>query len=456
MTTPLAARWSSLPHAQARRLALPAIASHVAVPLVGLIDTAMLGHFASTQDLGGVGLGASVVAAVFWAFAFLRPGTTSLVGRALGAGDAAAVTRHLQRAFALALTLGLAWIALQWVAVPALVDVLAHGSEAGPLAADYSLIRGLSLPATLLTLVTFGYFIGAHNTRVPLAVATSLAAVNAGLDVWFVGGLGWGATGAAWATFVAEWVGAAMALAFLARGLGAEGWRSLWRWHPELRTGWGSLMSMNGALVARTGLLMAALTVVGSLGSRFGDDVLAANAILLQMMYLSSYALDGYATAAEAMAAREIGRGDVPAFHRAVAAASAAGVSIGIGLAAVWWLARDPLLTVLTDLPDVLAAAQRFWWVAALLPLLSAPSYMLDGVFLGVGRARDMLGSMGVSVGLVFVPMLVFPALAGALTNAWLWWAFLAMNVMRAVTLGWRYRDLTARRTWLARNEAVA
>lgn len=446
-------RLAALPHAQARRLALPAIASNVAVPLVGLIDTAMLGHYSDAVGLGAVGLGSAVIATIFWAFAFLRPGTTSLVGRSIGAGKPDEALRHLQRALALALALGLFWLAAQWLVVPAVVQVLSHGAAAGPVAADYALIRGLSLPAVLLTLACVGSFIGRQDTRTPLVVASTVAGVNVVGDIIAVGLLGEGAVGAAWATFAAEWIGAAVALALTRRALGADAWAALVHWrHPDLRTGWRALASMNSHLVARSGLLMGAITVVASIGSRFGDQVLATNAILLQMMYLASYALDGYATAAESMAASAIGARDVGGLRRATVATSLAAAAIAGAMTLLFWLGREPILAVLTDLPGVTDAARATWWAAVALPVVSGAAWMLDGVFLGTGRSRDMLWSMAISVLVVFAALVGIPLALGSFTNAWLWLAFLALNVTRAITLGWRYARLTATSGWLPRN----
>lgn len=446
----VATSWSSLPHRRARELALPAIASNVAVPVVGLIDTAMIGHFSDAVNLGAVGLGAAVIATVFWAFAFLRPGTTSLVGRALGAGRQADAIGHLQRALAMAAALGAAWLALQWFVIPVIVRALAQGAGAGPVAADYALIRGLSLPGVLVTLAIVGYFIGAQDTKTPLIIAGTVAGANVVFAFVAVAGFGWGARGAGWATFAAEWLGTAVAVLVLRRSLDTERWAQLlhWRGH-HLRTGWRALAAMNSRLVVRSALLMGAITVVASMGSRFGDDVLAANAILLQMMYLASYALDGYATAAESMAAERIGARDVPGFHRAFAATSIAGGAIAAAMTLVFWLGRDPILAALTDLPGVTAVARHTWWAAAALPIVSGAAWMLDGVFLGTGRTRDMVASMAASVLGVFAPIVILSIATGHFVNSWLWGAFLALNVIRAATLGWRYARLTAHGAWL-------
>lgn len=449
MTQP--SRWSTLPHAQARRLAIPAIASNIAVPLVGLTDTALLGHFSDAVGLGAVGLGSAVIATVFWAFAFLRPGTTSLVGRAFGAGREDDAIRHLQRALALAAALGTLWLALQWLIVPLVVRFLSHGAAAGPVATDYALIRGLSLPAVLLTLASVGFFIGRQNTQTPLVVAATVAGTNVVGDVIAVAMLNHGAVGAAWATFIAEWVGAALAIGLVRRSIGAQGWSTLTHWrHPELRTGWRELASMNSHLVLRSGLLMGAITVVASIGSRFGDHALAANAIMLQMMYLASYALDGYATAAETMAAAAIGARKVADFHRANLASSAAAAVIAIVMTAVFWVGREPILATLTSIPEVATVARDTWWAVIALPVVSGAAWMLDGVFLGTGRSRDMMWSMAVSVLIVFAAIVAIPLALDTFTNAWLWSAFLAMNVTRALTLGWQYVRLTRHSRWLA------
>lgn len=444
-------RLKALPHARARKLALPAIASNIAVPVVGLTDTAMLGHFSDASGLGAVGLGSAVISAVFWAFAFLRPGTTSLVGRSLGAADAAAAIAHVRRALATALALGALWLLVQWWLVPPLVTLLAQGADAGPLAQQYTLIRGLSLPAVLLTLVAVGYFIGAQNTRTPLVIATTVAVTNIVGDVALVGGLGYGAAGAAWATFGAEWLGAVLAMTLLLRAVKERHAVNVFAARSaDLNHGWKSLWVMNSHLMGRSALLMGALTVVASLGAREGDAVLAANAIGLQMMYVASYALDGYATAGEAMVAQELGARKVRAMHQAAAASSLAGMAIALAMTLAFSLGGDAILAGLTSLEPVTAAAQGLWWAVIALPLVSGASWMLDGIFLGAGRSADMLASMAVSVLAVFAPIVAATLALGTYGNAWLWLAFLAMNITRAATLAWRYWRLSVTGRWLS------
>lgn len=445
-----------LPHRRAFALAWPAIVGNVTVPLVGLVDTAMLGHFSTATHIGAVALGSTVLSALMWLVGFLRTGTTSLVGRARGAGRDDAALTHAQRAALLAVALGAGALVLQWIAIPALMAVLAPAGDVRELATQYAWIRMTSVPAALLTLVVSGWFVGSGDTRRPLAIVATVNVVNLGLDVAFVGGLGWNSAGAAWATVIAEWLGLALALTLWWRAASSPLRAAARRWRGRgLRSGWRRLMSMNTDLLIRTAILYAVLTFVTAYGARLGPEILAANAILMQLMLLASYGQDGYAHAAEAMAAREIGARDVPAFHRAVAASALPAVGIGAAFSLLYLVASGPFVAVLTSLPEVTAAVDEYIGWVVWLPLASAAAYLFDGVFLGSGRTRAMAWTMAASALLVFVPAL----LAGL---AWLddgrnhdlWRAFLLFNVARGVFLGIAYQRITRRGSWLHAAEA--
>ncbi|MDN4482493.1 MATE family efflux transporter [Demequina lignilytica] len=445
-----------LPHRRAFSLAWPAIVGNVTVPLVGLVDTAMLGHFSTATHIGAVALGSTVLSALMWLVGFLRTGTTSLVGRARGAGRDDAALTHAQRAALLAVALGAGALVLQWIAIPALMSVLAPAGDVRELAIQYAWIRMTSVPAALLTLVVSGWFVGSGDTRRPLAIVATVNVVNLGLDVAFVGGLGWNSAGAAWATVIAEWLGLALALVLWWRAASSPLRAGARRWRGRgLRSGWRRLMAMNTDLVIRTAILYSVLTFVTAYGARLGPEILAANAILMQLMLLASYGQDGYAHAAEAMVAREIGARDVSAFHRAVAASALPAVGIGAAFSLLYLVASGPFVSVLTSLPEVTAAVDDYIGWVVWLPLVSAGAYLFDGVFLGSGRTRAMAWTMAASVIVVFVPVL----LAGL---AWipdgrnhdLWRAFLLFNAARGVFLGIAYWRITRRRAWLHAAEA--
>lgn len=440
-----------LPHRRAFALAWPATVAHLATPLVGLIDTAVIGHFGQETDLGAVALGSTVLGAAFWLMSFLRTGTTSLVGRAMGAGAVDRAVTHLQRALVVAAVLVLVVGALSPLIVPALMGVLTPFAEVGEPASTYTFIRLASLPAALGMLALNGWFIGNGDTRRPLMTVTVIAALNIGLDVWFVAGLGWGSAGAAAATAIAEWVGLGVAVTLWWRSADAGVRRSILTLRGRgLRSGWTALAAMNRDIMLRTAVLYVVLTFVTAYGGHISTTVLAANAILLQLMYLSSYGQDGYAAAIESMASRELGARDVGGLHRASLAAAIPAFGIGAAFSVAYLLVGEPFVAVLTSLPDVTDAALAVLPIVAIVPIASAGAYLFDGVFLGTGRVTWMLASMTVSAAVFFAVWWLGSGVEGAdARNANLWIAFTVFNVVRGLTLGAAYWHLTRRRAWL-------
>jgi MATE family multidrug resistance protein len=444
------------PHRRAFSIAWPAILSNISVPLVGLIDTAMLGHFSDETNLGAAALGSTVLGAVFWLLSFLRTGTTSLVGRALGANRPDAALTHAQRSALLAAGLGVGILAIQWAIVPPLMRLLTPDAAMAELAASFTSIRLASAPAVLLTLVIAGWFIGSGDTRRPLAVVVTIGSLNVILDLVFVAGMHLGAEGAAVATAISEWVGFALALALWWHAQPHPTRASARQWRGRgLRTGWRAVLGLNRDIFLRTAVLYTVLTFMTAYGAHVSSTVVAANAILMQLMLLASYGQDGYAHAAEALAAREIGARDVPAFHRAVAAAALPAVAIGAVFTLAYASAGSAFVAILTSLPDVTSATQAVMpWLAAL-PVLSSAAYLFDGVFLGSGKVRWMLITMSASA-LVF--FLIWWLGAGVTDpnarNINLWRAFVVFNMCRGLFLGLAYARLTRARAWLARSAA--
>ena len=441
----------ALPHRRAFALAWPAILSNISVPLVGLIDTAMLGHFSDEVNLGAAALGSTILGAVFWLMSFLRTGTTSLVGRALGAGRADSALTHAQRSAILAAALGIGILLTQWAVVPPLMRLLTPDAALADLGAAFTSIRLASAPAVLLTLVIAGWFIGAGDTRRPLVVVVTIGSLNVLLDLLFVAGLKYGAEGAAVATAISEWAGFAVAIWLWRRSVGEATRASARKWRGRgLRSGWRAVLGLNRDIFFRTAVLYAVLTFMTAYGAHISTTVVAANAILMQLMLLASYGQDGYAHAAESLVAREIGARDVPAFHRAVGAAALPAVAIGAVFTALYLVGGDAFIGILTSLPDVTAAAQHAMPWVALLPLASSAAYLFDGVFLGSGKVRWMLATMAASA-LVFVLLWWLGASTDdpAARNDNLWRAFLIFNVCRGLFLGAAYARITRARAWL-------
>ncbi|MCC7319508.1 MAG: MATE family efflux transporter, partial [Rubellimicrobium sp.] len=427
-------------HARVLRIAGPVVLSNATVPLLGAVDTGVIGQLGSAAALGAVGLGAVVLASFYWIFGFLRMGTTGFVAQARGAGDRAEVSAHLMRALLIGGAAGVVLIAgqlLLWRAAFAIAPASA-GVEA--LARSYLAIRIWGAPATICLYAVTGWLIAMERTRAILLLQLVINGVNIILDLWLVIGLGAGVEGVAAATLVAEWGGFGLGL-WLCRAAFAGGhWRE--RARILARDRLRRLAAVNGDIMVRSVLLQGAFTSFVFLGAGQGDVTLAANQVLMQFLEVSAYALDGFAFAAEAMVGAAVGAGsrrDVRAATRITGLWGAAGALV---MALAFLFAGTRAIDLLSTSPEVRAAARIFlpWLVAA--PLLGVASWMLDGVFIGATWTREMRVAMLWSVAAYALALLV---LVPAFGNHGLWAALMVLFAARAATLGLRFPALVQR-----------
>lgn len=413
------------------RLAVPIILSNLSVPLVGLVDTAVMGRMPGPQGIGAVALGAVVFSFVYWGFGFLRMGTTGIVAREEGRADSAAMVAAISRSLLLAIGLGLLVLALHWP-IGRLAALLAPASaevEAGML--TYFGIRVWSAPAVLAQYVLLGTFIGMQRTGYALLTQVVLNACNAALAVAFVIGLGKGIEGVAAASLIAEYIGLFVGLALLARLLRQRGLhlalaaRARWDAYRELA-------GINANIFVRTLCLIAAFAWFHGQGARFGDLPLAANAILLQMVNLLAYGLDGFAHAAEALVGAALGAGDRRGYRWAIRATSAWAAATALAFTLAYLLLGSHFIALMTDLEPLRDLAREYLpWVVAM-PLLAVWSYQLDGIFIGSLRTREMRNSMALALAAFLAAgWLLMPRWA----NHGLWAALAIFFVARAATL---------------------
>jgi len=413
------------------QLAIPIILSNLSVPLVGLVDTAVMGRMPGPQGIGAVALGAVVFSFVYWGFGFLRMGTTGLVAREQGSRDREAMAMAIGRSLALAVALGLAVILLQWP-VARLAAALAPASaevEAGML--EYFRIRVWSAPAVLVQYVLLGVFIGMQRTGYALVTQVALNVCNAALSILFVIVFDWGITGVATASLIAEYLGLVVGLLLLARLLARRDIRLALAPLRDLAA-YRTLVVVNGNIFVRTLCLIAAFAWFHGQGARFGDMPLAANAILLQMVNLLAYGLDGFAHAAEALVGAALGARDRAGYRWAVRTTSLWAGGTALIYALLYYALGPAFIAMMTDLVALREAASVYLpWVVAM-PLLAVWSYQLDGIFIGSLRTREMRDGMIIA----FITFLVAGFL---LTAAWgnhgLWAALAVFFVMRALTL---------------------
>lgn len=381
------------------RLAIPALGTLAADPLVSLIDTAFVGRL-GTVSLAALAINAAVFSVAFMAFNFLAYGTTPLIARAWGRNDQASVARTTTQALVLAVGLGLLATSILLVGSHQWLAVLQTPPEAFPEAMTYLRIRALAAPAVLIITAANGAFRGRQDTLTPLRVTLGLNLANVIGDAILIFGLGWGVGGAATATVLAQWLGAVWFLRLLAPhwlGFGAVKGRDLL---PLLSAGW--------AILIRTGALLAALTVATASAARIGTSAVAAHQIVMQIWLLLALLVDALAVAGQALVGRYLGEGDELMVAKVVKRLTVWGLVSGLGLALIL-LAIGPLLEpVFGVTPEVAALAVGVLPLVASLQPLGAVLFVGDGVFLGASRFRFLavtsaLASMGsIAVTLMF------------------------------------------------------
>lgn len=425
-------------HAQVLAIALPITLSNATVPLIGFVDTAVVGQLGAPHLMGAVAIGAVIFNMLYWTFSFLRMGTTGLTAQALGAGEQREIAGHLLRALMVALACGAALVVLQ-VPVRGTAFWLTGGSaEVLAAATTYFDIRIWAAPAGLINFALLGWLIGLGRAGMAFVLQLFLNVLNIGLAVLFGLGLDGGVAGVAWAALVAENVAALAGLIVavkIARNMGARAPFADAFDAAKLRRS----LSINGDLVVRSLVGYAALVVFTSEGARSGDVTLAANALLYGMMAIAIYLLDGFAFAAEALVGRSVGARDRVGFDRAVSISTLWAFLFAVALALILWLAGPAIIAFSAKSPEVQAAAFAYLVWVAISPMAGVWCFQLDGIFTGATRTRDMRNTMIVSIG---VFMLAYWILGTAFGNHGLWASYIVLFVARTVTLGVRLPGL--------------
>jgi multidrug resistance protein, MATE family len=417
------------------RLAWPIVLANSAVPLLGLVDTAVIGNTGTVQGLGAIALGAIIFNFAYWSFGFLRMGTTGFTAQASGAGDEPEVRATLARALLLAAGLGLLLLALQRPIIDVALALLGATPEVEALARDYFGVRIWGAPASLGLFALLGTFVGLGHTGLLLRTQIVLNGLNIVLDVLFAGVLGWGVRGIALGTAIAEWTTLLLALVLayrLVRGRHTDG-EPLWPWPRVLDAAKArKTLGANADIMVRTLALLSGFAWFTSQGARFGDTMLAANHVLLQLVSASAYLLDGYAHATEVLVGRAVGARTRTAFDRAVRSASELAGGTALVLTAVVWAAGPWVISLLTAHEPVRAAAAGYLPYAAIYVLLSFVAFQLDGIFIGATRTRDMRNAGVISLAVFLgASWLLIPELA----NTGLWIAFVVYVIARGITL---------------------
>jgi MATE family multidrug resistance protein len=416
-------------HGRMWRIAGPIVLSNATVPLLGAVDTGVVGQLGQAAPIGAVGLGAVILATLYWVFGFLRMGTSGLAAQAQGAGDGAERAAVLMRALIVGLGAGLGLIALQVALVAGAFTLAPASAEVEALTRQYLAIRIWGAPATIALYAVTGWLVGVERTRAVFLLQLWINGLNICLDLWFVLGLGWGVPGVAAATLIAEWTGLALGLWFCRDAFG-----------PVLAAAWSRLgdraallkmFAVNRDIMIRSVALQLCFTLFVFLGARHGDVTLAANQVLLQFLGILSYALDGFAFAAETLVGQAIGARAAREVRQAIRLALAwtfwSGVVLGLG----FWLVGPWLIDLMTTAPEVQAEARHYlpWIVAA--PLMGALAWAYDGIYIGALLTQEMRRLMLIAAAAYVVAIGVFWPLG----NHGLWAAMMILFAVRSALM---------------------
>lgn len=412
------------------RLTFLNILANLTVPLVGLVDTFMLGHLADIRFLAGVALASIIFDYVYWSFGFLRMGTTGTAAQAFGAGDRAEVYRVLYRSLVLAAMLGVALLVLQTFIRDAAFWILSGRSGVESAGRDYFDARIWGAPAAFANFAFLGWYLGRAESRHALAMTAAGNVANIALNYVFIVRLGLAARGAGLASMLSQYVSLGVAVVIFASLASPVPWRWNEVWHRERLT---TLLRLNLDILVRTFCLETAFAVFLNFSSVLGTTVLAANAILMRLIYMAAYLIDGAAFATESLAGILRGRDDREAFGRLVRLARITGLVFAATFLAGFLPLERTWYALLTSHEEVIREATRYGpW---LLPVLvsGAVAYVYDGVFLGITAGRTLRNAMLLSLLAVFLPAAIIARWTGSAHGLWL--AFTLFTLARAATL---------------------
>lgn len=409
------------------RLAWPAIATNVTTPLLSLADVAIVGHIGSAVYIGAIAVGGALFNMVYWLFGFLRMGTSGLTAQACGAGDDGMALRTLARSLAIALTAGIVIVACAgWVASIFIPLMDADDACSAP-AQLYVVTAAFGAPAVLGTYTLSGWFLGMQSSKPIMWMALIANSANIVLSLVFVFVCHWSIQGVAAGTAIAQWISLIIGLLLLRRRLAPmvkTGWRrGLWAWRAVKR-----LFSVNADIFLRTLCLVTVTLWFTHAGAVNGVDILAANALLMQLFMLFSFFMDGFAFAGEAMAGRFYGAGDHNSLRITVKALLRIGVAISVVFTILYFFAGEAILGLLTNDLHVLATAGDYRLWAVTVPLAGFMAFVYDGIFIGMTLTRRMLASMAAATAVFFA---VWWFLRPAMGNHALWLAFIAYLATR-------------------------
>lgn len=413
------------------KLAIPSIVTNITVPLLGMVDVAIVGHIGNASYIAAIALATMVFNLIYWNFGFLRMGTSGLTAQAYGANDKAEYLHVLVRGMFIALAVAVLIIALQWP-IAVLCKKCIHSSQQTiEQMLIYFYIRIWAAPATLGLYVLKGWFIGMQNAKTPMWIAILLNIVNILCSLVFVFVFHAGIAGVAWGTLIAQYAGLALAI-------------SLWLYqYGDLRLDirireslkikeMVRFFKINADIFLRSLCLLAVFTFIPYISAEYGDQVLAANTLLMQLFMLLSYIMDGFAYAGESLVGRYVGAHDGDSLREAIRKLMAWGMGLALLFTVLYATCGKWLLMILTNDKEVITMAMQYIvWIVAV-PFAGFAAFIYDGIYIGATASKAMRNTMFVATGAFF---LLYYVLQSPLGNNGLWIAFLTFLILRGLMM---------------------
>ena len=433
-------------HKEILSLAIPSIVTNITVPLLGLVDVAIVGHMGDASYIGAIAVGTMMMNVICWLFGFLRMGTSGMTSQAYGRGDSKEAATILFQAIALGAAIGILFVLFQPLLLRLFLFFMRPSDEIRAFASVYFHVCVFGLPAALVMYGLTGWFIGMQDTRTPMTVSIFQNIVNIMTSLLLVYVFGMKVEGVALGTLTAQYSGLLLALYILRRKY-ASHYQLLFS-QFTLRSGDYSSFSykhtlnrffrVNRDIFLRTLFLVAVNAAFTSVGSRQGDVILAVNTLLFQFFTLYSYIMDGFAYAGEAICGKYYGAGNAPSFHACIRRLFAWGVIMTVVYTAAYYFGANDILHVLSNEQTVIEASEPYLLWVALIPVAGMGAFIWDGVFIGITDSRGMLMSCFVAAIVFAIILSLFFTTMG---NHALWLALLSYLLARGVMqtmLFWR------------------
>lgn len=414
------------------RLALPNILSNITVPLVGIVDLALMGHMESELHLNSIAIGGTIFSFIYMSFGFLRMGTTGFIAQAHGSKDGSKLVHTFSRAMIVAFSIAFVLLIMQIPIGVLSIYILNAGDAVNSLALNYFHIRIWAAPATLGLYAIMGWFIGRQDTKTPLFLALLINISNVGFNLLFIYVFEMKSEGVAWGTLIAQYIGFTIGISIiLLKNKHLHKYLSLPKVfeHQELK----KFFSINFNIFIRTIILISTISFFTASSARMGAEILAVNTILFQFFLFFTYFIDGFANAAEALVGKHIGEQNRHGLKILVFKIFTWGFFISLPFAFSYFVFGEKLMLMLTSIQDVIdAAAPYFIWIG-LMPILSFAAFIWDGVYVGAMSAKAMRNSVFISSFFIFFPL--YFILEPLLGNHGLWIAFNAFLLSRGLIL---------------------